>query len=89
MKFEHAQGIVEYAHNLGVEAEVRKNYSGRGMYGRETAGVVIGNIGDFVQAVAGVSSELTSNHTEDEVDDFINDMGGLTTDNMGRDIIIY
>ena len=40
MQLAHAQAIVEeLTQTLGVEASVREDYSGRGMYGRTTAAV--------------------------------------------------
>ena len=39
MKLAHAKAIVEELETEGIEATVREDYSGRGMYGRETAAV--------------------------------------------------
>jgi hypothetical protein len=36
-----AKTIVEACHNFGLEAELYEDYSGRGMYGLETTGVVL------------------------------------------------
>ena len=39
MKLAHAKAIVEELETEGIDATVREDYSGRGMYGRETAAV--------------------------------------------------
>ena len=48
MKLEHAKKIVDALRDEGYEAEVCEDYSGRGMYGEYTTGVV-----------AGVATEVT------------------------------
>ena len=48
MKIENAEAIAEALQDEGIEAEVHEDYSGRGMYGESTAGVV-----------AGVATEVT------------------------------
>lgn len=86
MKLKHAELIAKTAYDYGVEVEVRENYSGRGMFGKTTAGVV-GNMGDIVRAVAGAAADLAVAEP-DEVDDFVRDMN-LSFDNMGFDMIAY
>jgi hypothetical protein len=40
MKLEIAEMIVDQLQNMGIEAELRDDYSGRGMFGKITAGIV-------------------------------------------------
>lgn len=86
MKIENAEKIVESAGNLGLDVTLYENYSGRGMYGKVTNGVV-GSLGDVVKCIAAVSSEDFKE--EKDFLDFVEDMG-VRWDNMGKsDVIIY
>ena len=52
MKLEHAKKIVTHIENeLDEEARIYENYSGRGMFGKTTAGVVARSIGVIHQAM--------------------------------------
>jgi hypothetical protein len=70
------------------EAELRENYSGRGMYGRETFGVVLCDVsallGDCIQYVkeAGLDGNFG-------ILEYIPDIVSFRTDNMGMHTIIY
>jgi hypothetical protein len=90
MELKFAKKIVKTGNEMDMELTLSKNYSGRGMYGRETAGVV-GNLGEIVQAIAAVAVEYAENAEFDEtinVDSFIKDMN-ISIDSMGRDTIVY
>ncbi len=64
-----------------------RSYSGRGMYGRNCLGVVCGNpMADLLQVVSSVAENAED---PQEVADFINTLGRPSTDNMGRDAIVY
>lgn len=88
MKVEIARKIVEAVEDSGSgnEVELRENYSGRGMFGKQTAGVV-GSLSDIIGAIAAVAFEM-GNHGDDEVE-FLREMRRLRTDNMGHNIIVY
>ena len=45
MKLENAQKIVSSLERIGVEASLYENYSGRGMFGTATTGIVVGSAG--------------------------------------------
>lgn len=45
MQLENAQKIVNALLNTGTDAELYEDYSGRGMFGAFTAGVVVKNAG--------------------------------------------
>jgi hypothetical protein len=40
MKLDFAEKIVDMMQNFGIEAELRSDYSGRGMMGKQTAAIV-------------------------------------------------
>jgi len=67
MKLESAEAIVDFLGNEGIEAEVYEDYSGRGMFGSTTAGVV-----------AGVATEITWAMGRAGIDDSrrVDNMGG-------------
>lgn len=83
MKLSTAEKIEQAAQDLGLELDLREDYSGRGMFGKKTAGVV-GGLGDIIKSIAHAATRLK----EEEADDFVDDMD-IAIDNMGRDIIIY
>ena len=85
MELKLAQAIVEAVEDMGDEATVCEDYSGRGMYGASTAGVVVPSVGVVLTAViarAHLFVDQTGCPLFDEGDHF-------STDNMGRDMIIY
>ena len=51
MKLDYAEQIVEYMETEGTKASLYEGYSGRGMYGRETSGVVAESVGDVTYAM--------------------------------------
>lgn len=73
MKLETAKKLVEIGEEGGLKCSLRASYSGRGMFGRETAGVVTESIPDLLY-LAGLEGV--------EIDDY-------SSDNMGLDYIIY
>jgi hypothetical protein len=61
MKLENAQAIVEFLEDQGDEASVYEDYSGRGMYGRTTAGVVASEVSDVTYAMGRLGIEDSRN----------------------------
>lgn len=90
MEAKFAQMIVEAAEGGEEELHLDKHYSGRGMMGRQTAGVS-GSLRIFVQAVATVARMLAQDEEDagEESLEFEQEMGQLSYDNMGRDLIFY
>jgi len=81
MSLEAAEAIVERMDDNGAErAEVREDYSGRGMYGRTVVAVVAESISEFYDAALDLveDGEIKAS-----------DVKGLGTDGMGRGIVIY
>lgn len=81
MKAEFAELLAEYNSDLNL----RESYSGRGMYGRSTAGVV-GSINDVFEAIG----EILEYGDEDEIE-IVREgcRDGVRTDSMGLSSIIY
>jgi hypothetical protein len=82
MKLEFA----ELLGNVNYNIDVREDYSGRGMYGRTTAGVVVEDLSEFLSAVG----EAIEYGDEDEIAMIAEELQkGVSTDSMGRSMIIY
>ena len=86
MELDTARCIVEVAENHDIYLDLREDYSGRGMYGKTTAGVV-GSFKELIAAVAAAGVSLEEGSADAE--EFIKDMQCITIDNMARDYIIY
>ena len=75
------------------ECEIHENYSGRGMYGKTTAGVVVRSVLDlFTDVIHFVKERAEFYPTGQEFGDTIPDLyhtSSLRTDNMGHDTILY
>jgi hypothetical protein len=68
--------------------DLRTDYSGRGMFGKETAGVVIDSIGDLLGAVLNEAEDMAEN-IQVLRDEGVEIPQGFRTDSMGYDTIIY
>lgn len=96
MKLEVAKAIENAANEIGgLDIEVREGYSGRGMFGRQTAGIVFACQGDLLRAVAlaavRVNEDNEDAHGDEDrlsLDEFLD---GLPTsqDSMGHSGIAY
>ncbi len=75
MKLAHAKAIVEELETLDVEATVREDYSGRGMYGRTTAAVSTHYSEDVVAAARDLGLPLRRSN--------------LNVDSMGLGKVVY
>jgi hypothetical protein len=77
---EFFETITAYCGNQDID--VRNNYSGRGMFGKSTYGVVVS---DITILLADCLNYLRDNNYLAGIPDF----QGFSMDNMGRDIILY
>ena len=76
MKLAHAQAIVkELTETEGIDATVDATYSGRGMYGRETAAVSTRYSEDIFTAIGVLGLRLRR--------------ANLSVDNMGLGYVVY
>jgi hypothetical protein len=80
-----AEFLFEACENAGIECEIREGYSGRGMYGEETYGIVLKNPVDLVSAVIEHMRGITDSREMVAVPLF----RALRVDGMGRDFIVY
>lgn len=78
-----AKFIVDALEFAGESAEMRDDYSGRGMYGKQTCGIVFDSIGLLVPAIVDFIKQNGIPH------DTLPDFGVLRTDNMANRTIIY
>lgn len=101
MKIEMAKFLKEASENAGNECKIREEYSGRGMYGKTTVGIVVDSqeqlLADVIQYVKEQIGELTYQHDinggEATVLTWeggeIPDPDDFRVDNMGQRVIVY
>ena len=92
MTIEQANFLKRVTEDQGnQECDIRESYSGRGMYGRETVGIVVDSL---PQLLTDVLNYVNSNIQDDPI---MVEWGGgdvpnfnrFSTDNMGRSMILY
>lgn len=97
MNIELANFLKKAAEHCGNEADIREEYSGRGMYGRSTAAVVVNSLPELMLNVIQYTREIVENNQEledvavtllDAIPE-VADLGRLRTDSMGHDTILY
>jgi hypothetical protein len=85
MQKKTAVALRNAAEELGVDIEVDKDYSGRGMFGDTTYAVTVSGVASLATLIAvAVRSMNSASH-----EDFVEDMQNLRSDNMGRDLVYY
>ncbi|MDF7826969.1 hypothetical protein P4B35_23295 [Pontiellaceae bacterium B12227] len=82
MKQELANLLQSYDPTMTME--VRNDYSGRGMFGKETAAIVTDDSAAILQTVVSIAKEDPEALEEFQEDDF-----RFRQDSLGRDSIIY
>ncbi len=88
-----AEQLFEISANRGHSAHIYENYSGRGMYGKETYGIVVDSIEELLTDVINELTLCNGNNDNEDEDignlnkQFLNDT--LRSDSMGRQVIIY
>jgi len=86
-----AAKIAELAHNEGLDVKVYEDYSGRGMYGDTTTGLV-GATGDIMVGLALYAFDLgeaSDEESDESIQNLVDDLRNLCQDNMGRSLIFY
>lgn len=84
-----AELICEALHNESVLHEIRYDYSGRGMYGETTTGIVFdGNIATVLSAVIKNAGLFCTNDSEGFYEPMF-ESANFQTDSMGLSTIIY
>jgi hypothetical protein len=86
-----AQGLVQLMEEQGHEASLYEDYSGRGMYGGSTTGVVVDNVGTLLQAVISDAFEDCSilREVAEEHDMSPLDVDRISFDSLGLQQIVY
>lgn len=85
MTIEQAKFLKECIEFSGEDCEVSLNYSGRGMFGRETIGVIVEDDNSLlVQVIQYIKDNLPDIKAED-----IPEFSSFRRDNIGRKIILY
>lgn len=89
MTKEAAEYIKTASEEAGHECDVRSDYSGRCMYGRETYAVVVDSFAQmFDDVIEHIRSTVDAHDDSGEVN--VPEIGLLRQDNMGRDsVVIY
>jgi hypothetical protein len=88
MTSEAANFLVNVADSYGIEARLRDDYSGRGMYGSSTHGIVTDEPIHLLScAIDYAASEAAYDENTDNIPNFSEER--FSTDNMGYDTIIY
>lgn len=96
MKLEIAKAIVEAGEACGFEMSVYEDYSGRGMYGEKTTGVMYQDTNDLIVATATVVQDKAQDIAQDDEGEdgdpeaFLLEVRRFRYDNMGRtEMIVY
>ena len=82
-----ANKLIEASNDLGADAKLYEEYSGRGMYGETTCGVSFRDTRDMFCCIAYVAGEFEPGSCE--VEDMQDDLSSLRVDEMGRGTIYY
>ena len=77
--------LAEAAKVLDVECDTHLDYSGRGMFGRETCAVSVPNVADFTALVLRAGLTLPP----DEQDGFQKEIRTIRHDDLGMGMIFY
>jgi hypothetical protein len=92
MKREVAELIVEH----GYDMEIYEDYSGRGMFGDTTTGVVCDSLRDFLAAVSEKfyemildAKDLGEDYDTEDAKVLMENVGRIRLDNLGTSLIIY
>ena len=89
MKQELAEKIIEVAYETGRFSEediyIYEGYSGRGMYGDRTCGIVVDRITDLLKIVIENAGEFVDGNGWT----LFESIGHLSMDSLGRNTIVY
>lgn len=93
MKRKYADAIGRAADDFGAKVGVLHTYSGRGMYGKQTS-AVYGKTTAVMACMAYLAGDLASEEPTIDccgelVEDLIQAINDLRTDDFGRDMIFY
>ena len=90
MRLNIAELIAGTAKENGMDdVSLRKDYSGRCMYGQTTTAIVCDKLGDFLAAVALAGACLMDMDVNVSAEDLAEAMQNIRMDSMGRGIVLY
>lgn len=90
MRKEIVKALLAAAEEIGTsECSMYEDYSGRGMFGNTTTGLVIENLNDLYQIVAVASVRVKEDESDLSWEDFCEDLGTWRQDSLGRSTILY
>jgi hypothetical protein len=72
-----------------IDIEVMSEYSGRGMYGEQTSGVVVDSMAEFLSALGTYLSNAECQDEAETIREIGEAIRDLNVDNMGMSIILY
>jgi hypothetical protein len=84
-----AKAIVDAVEGSGLEISIYPDYSGRGMYGKTTTGVVVDHESTFNQALVSLAYEMGRDGDDEKMEQLFDVVKKLRRDNLGEDKIIY
>jgi hypothetical protein len=88
MELRTAQTLVDLIENNGEEAELHEDYSGRGMYGDTTSGIVLDDPSQILAAICRIVGE--GGRIDNDLKEMAEDLeSGFRTDSMGMQTICY
>jgi hypothetical protein len=77
------------AGSSSYNADIREDYSGRGMYGKTTAAIVMEEPAGLVHAFVVAALEAEREGDGDLADDIAKAAKRLRTDQLGRSVVVY
>lgn len=84
-----AAALKEAADAAGIDVRFSDTYSGRGQMGARTNSMD-GSIGEMIAVIALAAGDLRNLEDSDsEFEEFVEEMRGLSMDQMGRDVVLY
>jgi len=89
MTLKSANLLKQAADKVGLDLTIRDNYSGRGMYGRETTAVILDSILLLTPIHGQAYIDLAKAGDIDGMEELLDDLTAIHYDNMGRDIVVY
>lgn len=89
MKAEVAKQLVDAAESAGVRCEIYTDYSGRGMYGEKTTGIVVPSMVVYAAICAEMGYRFAERDDTAGAMAAFRELKSVQSDNMGRDVIVY
>ena len=90
MELKTAEFLKDQIENIGESCEIHEDYSGRGMFGNTTTGIVVENVSHVMRALAEFAKSNSGLELTEEEFVALDDIaGGFRSDSMAMDTILY